>query len=135
LHAQRGEARTAALEPVVRATVELQEFPFAWWSAPDADDERERGVARRAKTFLAKKTTKAFPGQGRSLRLHRRFFAKMVSREAGITWCEPGATQPDGCARVVDGWLGPAAVGVRQRRLPGFAQAFIQALYLAHAQT
>jgi len=83
LHAQRGEARAAALEPVVRATVELQEFPFAWGAHPTLTMSGSAAFARRAKTFLAKKTTKRFPGKGEAFDFTE-FFAKMVVVEAGI---------------------------------------------------
>jgi len=132
LHAQSGEAGAAAFQPVVRRTIELHQFP-------DASDARAAlamsgspTFARRAEAGLAQQTTQRFAAEGQAL-VFDEFLAEMMIIEAGILGAGQmqnplagGFGQPAGA--------GAAAVGVCQRRLPLFAQTFLQAFHLAHAQ-
>ncbi len=133
LHAESGEQRAAAFEPVVRAAVELHQFAEA--SGPQAALAMSGSTAlsRGAETVVAQQAAQGFPTEGKALALDQ-LFAEVVVVEAGV-----GAARElhDALAHDVRQATvaGPAAVGVSQSRLPVFAHALFQAFNLAHAQT
>ena len=132
LHAEKGEARTAACEPVVRAAVELHEFAFASHAQAALAMSGSTALARGAEAFLAQEAAQGFAAERETFDLVE-LFAEMMVVEAGIL----GAVQAqDRLASALGraARAGPAAVGVSQRRLPVFAQTLFQALNLAHAQ-
>ena len=116
LHAESGDSRVAAFEPVVRTTVELHQFA------------KPRGthaaLSRRAQAVLAEQTAQGFTAEGKALALDQ-FLAKMVVVEADIS--APGQLHDAPAHGVGQAAVaGPAAVGVSQSRLPVFAHAFLQ---------
>jgi hypothetical protein len=132
LHAQSGEARAATFEPVVRAAVELHEFAFAGGTRTALTMSGRAAFAGRSETCVAKQATQGFASQREALDFTE-LFAKMVIVETGVLG--PGQAQHGQAGTLGQPAVaGAAAVGVSQRRLPGFAQAFLQALNVAHAQ-
>src|SRR5713226_1582818 len=132
LQAQSGEARAAAFEPVVGAAVELDEFALARRAQAALTMSGSAAFARRADAFLTQQAAQGLTSEGEAFDLTE-FFGEMVVVEAGIL----GAGQAqDGLASALrqPAVAGPAAVGVSQCRLPGFAHAFLQAFDVAHAQ-
>ncbi len=133
LHAESGEARAAAFEPVVRAAIELHEFTETRGTQAALAVSRSTTLAWRALAILAQQTAEGFATEGEALALDQ-LFAEVVVVEAHI-----GATRQlqdplaDGIGQAPG--AGPAAVGVCQSRLPVFAHTLLQAFNLAHAQT
>ncbi len=116
----------------MRAAVKLDEFAFARDARAALTMSRSAAFARRAETFLAQKTAQRLTSKREAFDFTE-FFAKMVVVEAGIFRARQAQ---DGLASALrqPTVAGPATVGVSQRRLPGFAHAFLQAFDLAHAQ-
>ena len=132
LHAENSEAGAAALEPVVGAAVELDEFSFTRRAQTALAMGGSAAFTGRAEAFLAKKAAQGLATERESFDLVE-FFGEMVVVEASILGA--GQTQDSQASEIGQAAVaGPAAVGVCQRRLPGFAQAFLQAFDLAHAQ-
>src|SRR5712692_2027503 len=132
LHAQSGENRTAAFQPIVRAAIELDEFPLTSDRQTALTMSGSAAFAWRAETILAQQTAQGLTSQGEAFDFVE-LFGEMVIVEAGVLGA--GQTQ-EGLAGALGQptVAGPAAVGVSQRRLPGFAHTFLQAFHLAHAQ-
>jgi hypothetical protein len=132
LQAESGEARTAALEPVVGRTVELHQFAFAGGTQTALAMRGSAAFSRRAQTGLTQKTTESFAAEGEALDLTQ-LFAEGVIVEAGI-----GGTgqAKDGLANTAGQapGTGPSAVGVRQSRLALLPQTFLEAPDLTDAK-
>src|SRR3989442_11553084 len=64
LHAQSGEARTAPFQPVVRAAVELHEFPFARGAQTALAMSGGAAFSGRANTRLAQEAAKRLAAEG-----------------------------------------------------------------------
>lgn len=132
LHAESGEARAASFEPVMGAAVELHEFSFARGAHAALAMSGSAAFAGRAEAFVAQQAAQSLATEKKALDLVE-LFGEMVVVEAdvlGACQAQNGLASALGQATVA----GPAAVGVSQRRLPGFAQALLQAFDLAHAQ-
>jgi len=108
LHAENGEARAAAFEPVVRGAVELNEFAFARRAEAALTMSGRAALARRAVAGGAQDAAHGFAAQGESF-LFEQFFVEMMIVEAAIT----GARQSDD----------PIALGVRCAVRAGAAAA------------
>src|SRR5258707_12436932 len=133
LHAESGEVRAAAFQPIVRAAVELHEFAEA--SGPQAALAMSGSPALfgRAEAGLAQQAAQRFATEGKALALDQ-LLAEMVVVEAGVSaGCQLHDASADGVRQAAV--TGPAAVGVSQSRLPVFAHTLFQAFNLAHAQT
>jgi hypothetical protein len=132
LHTQSGEAWAATFQPVMRAAVELEEFSCPGGTRTTLTMSGSATFTWRAQAIFAKQAAQGFAAERKALDLVE-FFSEMVVVEAGIF--RAGQTQ-DGLASALGqaAVAGSAAVGVSQRRLPGFAHAFLQAFNLAHAQ-
>ncbi len=133
LHAEGGESRAAALEPIVRAAVQLHQFAEPRGTHTALTMSGSTTLSRRADAVVAQQTAQGFTAKGKALALDQ-LLAEMVVVEADVG----GARQlhdalTDGFGQATG--AGPAAVGVSQSRLPVFAHAFLQALNLPHAQT
>ena len=83
LQAERGEARAAAFQPVVRRAVELHQFAFASGSQTALAMSGSAAFPGRAETGLAQKTAEGLAAEGEALDLAK-FFAEMVIVEAGV---------------------------------------------------
>src|SRR6266849_3229923 len=73
LHAQRGEARAAAFEPVVRAAVQLHELTFAGDARAPLTMNRSAALGAGSRGLPGEEGGAGSRGPGRSLRLHRVF--------------------------------------------------------------
>src|SRR5438270_3724815 len=132
LQAERGEARAAAFEPVVRRTVELHQFAFASGSQTALAMCWSTTFSGRSQTGLAQQTAESFAAEGEALDLAK-FFAEVVIVEAGIG----GAGQTNDVLANPGGQAagaGPSAVGVRQSRLPLLPQPLLKTLDLTNAE-
>ena len=130
LHAERGEARAAAFQPVVRRAVELHEFAFASDAQTALPMSGSATLARRADAGRTQQTTQGFATEPQAFDFVE-LFGQMMIVEAGVL----GTCQTQNVFAFLVGQAtvaGPAPVGVSQRRLPAFAPALLQAL-LSHA--
>ncbi len=132
LQAQSGEAGAASFEPVVGTAVELHEFSFAGSAHTALTMNGSAAFAGRTEALFAKQAAQGLTSQGEAFDFTE-FFAEMVVIEAGIFGAGQAQDRQAG-ALGQPTVAGPAAVGVSQCRLPGFAHAFFQALDVAHAQ-
>ncbi len=115
LHAQSGETRAAAFEPVVRRAVELHQFAFASDAQTALAMSGRATFAGRAETLAAQQAAEGFTAEREAFLLDQ-FFAKVMVIEAGIT----GAGQlqdviPHALGQAT--MTGPTAAGVCQSRL------------------
>jgi hypothetical protein len=132
LQAERGKARAAAFEPVVRRAVELHQFALAGGAQTALAVNRSAALARGPETGLAQKPAQGFAAQGEALDLAK-FFAEVVIVEAGIGGTGQAndvLANPGGQAA----GAGPSAVGVRQSRLPLLPQTFLETFDLTDAE-
>ncbi len=132
LHAENGEARAAALQPVVRGAVELHELAFASDAQTALAMSGSAALAGRADAGPAEQTTQCFAAEAQAFDFVE-LFGQMMVVEAGIF----GACQTQNVLALLVGQAtvaGPAPVGVSQRRLPTFAPTLFQALNVSHAQ-
>src|SRR5271155_5049919 len=116
LHAQCGEARTAAFEPVVQAAVALDQFALTRDAQAALAVGRGTAFARGAAPSAAKQTAKSLAAEGEALDLAQ-LFAEVVVVEAGVG----GAHQTQDALAHRLGQAtgaGPAATGVGQSRPP-----------------
>jgi uncharacterized protein (DUF169 family) len=113
--------------------VELHEFAESRGTQATLAMSGSAAFSRRAEAVFTQQTAQRFAAEGKALALDQ-LFTKMVVVEAGVSAArqlhDPLA-HGIGQAPVT----GPAAVGVRQSRLPVFAHTPFQAFNLAHAQT
>ena len=132
LHTQSGEAWAATFQPVMRAAVELEEFSCPGGTRTTLTMSGSATFSWRAQAIFAKQAAQGFAAERKALDLVE-FFSEMVVVEAGIF--RASQTQDDLASALGQAAVaGSAAVGVSQRRLPGFAHAFLQAFNLAHVQ-
>src|SRR5271163_2415109 len=133
LHAQCGEARTAAFEPVVQAAVELDQFALTRDAQATLAVGRGTAFARGADPSAAKQTAKSLAAEGEALDLAQ-LFAEVVVVEAGVG----GAHQTQDALAHRLGQAtgaGPAAAGVCQSRLTAAAEALFQTFEMSQAHS
>ena len=133
LHAESSEPWAASFEPVVRAAVELHKFAEARGTPAALAMRRSTAPSRRAKSVLAQQPAKGLATERKALAFHQ-LLAEMVIIEARVSVARQ---LHDPLAHGIGQTTvaGPPAVGVCQRRLPGFAHTFLQTFNLVHAQT
>src|SRR5712664_394630 len=133
LHAESGEVRAAAFQPVVRAAVELHQFAEARGTQAALAMSGSAAFARRAQAVFAQQPAQRFAAEREALALDE-LLAEMVVVEAAVS---AARELQDPLAHSIRQATvtGPAAVGVSQSRLPVFAHTPFQALNLPHAQT
>src|SRR5258707_10846435 len=83
LHAQSGEQRAAAFEPVVRTAVELHEFSELGGTQSALTMRGSAALSRGAEAVLAQQAAKGLATEGKALVFHE-FLAQMVIVEAGV---------------------------------------------------
>src|SRR5882762_267257 len=113
LHAERGQSRAAAFEPVMGRAIELDQFAFAG----------------RSQTAL---TMGGSAAEGEALDLAK-FFAEVVIVEAGVGGAGQAQYSLAHRGRQATG-TGLSAVGVRQSRLPLLPQTFLETFDLTDAK-
>lgn len=84
LHAQSGEQRAAAFEPIVGRAVQLHEFTFTSRAQTALTMRRWTAFARRADATGAQQATQGFAAEGEAL-LFNELFMEMVVVETGVT--------------------------------------------------
>jgi len=132
LHAERGQSRAATLEPIVGRAVELHHFAFVSGSQTALAMNGSATLSGRSETGLPQETAESFATEGEALDLAK-FFAEVVIVEAGISGtgqANDGLAYPVGQAA----GAGPAAVGMRQSRLPLLPQTFLETFNLTDAE-
>ena len=129
LHAQSGEARTAPFQPVVRAAVELHEFPFARGAQTALAMSGSAAFSGRADTRLAQEAAKRLAAEGEAFDLLELFREVMVveAEVAGARQVQDALAQR---LREATG-AGPPATGVCHRRLTALPIARFEALHLS----
>jgi len=83
LHAQGGEQRAAALEPVVRRAVQLYEFTFASRAKAALTMSGRAAFARRADAVGSEQAAHGLTAEGEALLLHE-LLVEMVIVETGV---------------------------------------------------
>ena len=83
LQAESGEARAAALQPVVGRAIELDQFAFAGGSQTAQAMSGRAAFSGRSQTGLAQQPAESFAAEREALNLAK-FFAEVVIVEAGV---------------------------------------------------
>ncbi len=83
LHAQSGEQRAAAFEPVVRTAVELHEFSELGGTQSALTMRGSAALSRGAEAVLAQQAAKGLAAERNALAFHQ-LFAEMVVVEASV---------------------------------------------------
>ena len=115
LHAESGEARATAFEPVVRAAVELHQFAFASDAQTALAMSGSATFTGRAEALAAQQAAEGFAAE-REAFLFGELFAKVMVIEAGIA---SASQMQDAIPHALGqaAMAGPPAAGVCQSRL------------------
>src|SRR6185437_9118239 len=89
LHAQGGEQRAAAFEPVVRRAVQLHEFTFAGRAQAALAMRGRAAFARRADAVGAEQTAQGFAAEREAFFFHE-LFVEMMIVETGVARARHG---------------------------------------------
>lgn len=132
LQSEGGEPGATALQPVVGRAIQLHQFAFTGGSQTALAMSGSAPFPGRTETGLTQEAAQGLAAKREAFDFAK-FFAEMVIVEARVG----GAGQADhGLARAERqaAGAGPAAVGVRQSRLPLLPQTFLQTPDLTDAQ-
>src|SRR5256885_4745558 len=116
LQAERGEARAAPFEPVVRGAIELDQLALASGRQAALAMSRSPAFARRTDAGLAQESAQDFAAEGETLDLTK-FFAEGGIVEAGVGGTGEMKGGLPHLSRQTAG-AGASAVGVRPSRPP-----------------
>jgi len=132
LHAERGQSRAAAFEPVMGGAIELDQFAFAGRSQTALTMGGSAALPGRPQTGLPQETAQGLAAEGEALDLAK-FFAEVVIVEAGVGGAGQAQYSLAHRGRQATG-TGLSAVGVRQSRLPLLPQTFLETFDLTDAK-
>jgi hypothetical protein len=125
LHAQSGETRAAAFQPVVRRAVQLHEFAFAGGAQSALAMSGGTAGARRTDAGGAQQSAKGFAAERETFFLDE-LLLKMMVVEAGVASTgEREDVSPHGPRQAA--MAGPAAAGVSQSRCAALPVARFEA--------
>lgn len=130
--AEEGELWAAIFEPAMKAAIEEEHFALPSAAKTSLAVRRSAPLLGGAETVLAEQTAESLPTERATFHLAK-LLAEMMIVETDIAGAgEMQDTVPHTHRKAAR--ARPAATGVCQSRLPVFAQTFLQALDLAHAQ-